>query len=87
MTTDLTTDQKHPVILHHSDYLTKLISKQAHIDHLHVGPTALLGIVSLNLTCKGDIKSMCQLQESLFKDSHSPNQLGRSFFSIPPHWC
>ncbi len=43
----LTSDQKHPIILHHSDHLTKLICRQSHIDNLHVGPTTLLGILSL----------------------------------------
>ena len=43
----LTSVQKHQVILHHSDNLTKLICRQAHFNHLHTGPSTLLGILSL----------------------------------------
>ena len=43
----LTSVQKHPVILHHSDHLTKLICRQAHFNHLHTGPSTLLGFLSL----------------------------------------
>ena len=49
----LTSDQKHPVILHYSDHLTKLICRQAHLDHLHVGHRALLGILSLQFHIVG----------------------------------
>ncbi len=41
---NLTVEQKHPIILHR---LTKLICEQLHLDDLHVGPTALLTILSL----------------------------------------
>ena len=43
----LTARQKHPVILHHSDRIPKLICTQLHVDNLHVGPTALLALMSL----------------------------------------
>ncbi len=44
---DLAVGQKHPIILHRRDCLTKLICEQLHVDNLHVGPTALLAILSL----------------------------------------
>ncbi len=43
----LTVSQKHPIILHRSDRLSKLICVQLHVDNLHVGPSALLAILSL----------------------------------------
>jgi len=43
----LSVSQKHPVILHQSDRLSKLICGQLHVDNLHVGPTALLAVLSL----------------------------------------
>ena len=43
----LTVRQMHPIILHHMDHLPKLIGRQLHVDNLHVGPTALLAIISL----------------------------------------
>ncbi len=42
----LTVRQTHPIVLHHKDYLAKLICRQLHEDNLHVGPTALLALVS-----------------------------------------
>ena len=39
--------QKHPVILHRTDNLPKLICTQLHVDNFHVGPTALLALISL----------------------------------------
>ena len=44
---DLAVGQKHPIILHRGDHLTKLICEKLHVDNLHVGPTALLAILSL----------------------------------------
>jgi len=44
---NLTQEQKHPIILHHSDRLSKLIARQAHVSNMHVGPQALLAILSL----------------------------------------
>ena len=44
---DLAVGQKHPIILHRRDHLTKLICEQLHVDNLHVGLTALLAILSL----------------------------------------
>ena len=38
--------QKHPIILYRTDHLPKLICTQLH-DNLHVGPTALLTLISL----------------------------------------
>ena len=43
----LTTGQKHPIILHRTDRLAKLICTQLHVDNLHVGPTALLALMTL----------------------------------------
>ena len=43
----LAVGQKHPIILHRTDHLPKLICTQLHIDNLHVGPTALLALLSL----------------------------------------
>ena len=43
----LTVRQMHPIILHHTDHLPKLIGRQLHVDNLHVGPTALLALISL----------------------------------------
>ena len=43
----LTTGQKHPIILHRTDRLAKLIYTQLHVDNLHVGPTALLALMTL----------------------------------------
>ena len=39
--------QKHSVILHRTDNLPNLICTQLHVDNLHVGPTALLALLSL----------------------------------------
>ena len=44
---ELTLEQKHPIILHHSDRLPKLIARQVHVSNMHVGPRALLAILSL----------------------------------------
>ncbi len=44
---DLVVRQKHPIILHRADSLMKLICEQLHVDNFHVGPTALLAILSL----------------------------------------
>ncbi len=44
---ELTQDQKHPIILHHSDRLSKLLARQAHVSNMHAGPQALLAILSL----------------------------------------
>ena len=43
----LAVGQKHPIILHGTDHLPKLICILLHIDNLHVGPTALLALLSL----------------------------------------
>ena len=43
----LTSGQKHPIILQRTDRLAKLISTQLHVDNLHVGPTALLALMTL----------------------------------------
>ena len=43
----LTSGQKHPIILHRTDRLAKLICTQLHVDNLHVGPTALLALMTL----------------------------------------
>ncbi len=43
----LSEGQKHPIILHRSDRLAKLICTYIHISNLHVGPTALLALMSL----------------------------------------
>ena len=43
----LAVGQKHPIILHRMDHLPKLICTQLHIDNLHVGPTALHALLSL----------------------------------------
>ena len=43
----LTLRQMHPSILHQTDHLPKLIGRQLHVDNLHVGPTALLALISL----------------------------------------
>ena len=39
--------QKHPIILHRMDHLLNLICTQLHVDNLHVGPRALLALLSL----------------------------------------
>ncbi len=44
---ELTQDQKHPIILHHSDRLSKLLARQAHVSNMHAGPQALFAILSL----------------------------------------
>ena len=49
----LTAGQKHPVILHHSDCIPKLICTQLHVDYLHIGPTALLALMSLRFNIVG----------------------------------
>jgi len=41
----LTVRQKHPIILHRTDHLSKLICTQLHIDNLPVGHTAWLALV------------------------------------------
>ena len=43
----LTSGQKHPIILHRTDRLAKLICTQLHVDNLHVGLTALLALMTL----------------------------------------
>ena len=43
----LTSGQKHPIILYRTDRLARLISTQLHVDNLHVGPTALLALMTL----------------------------------------
>ena len=44
---DLAVGQKHPIILHQGDHITKLICEQLHVDNFHVSPMALLAILSL----------------------------------------
>ena len=43
---DITEAQKHPVILHHRDVLTKQICWQKHRDSMHVGPSGLIALLS-----------------------------------------
>ena len=43
----LAVGKKHHIILHRTDHLPKLICTQLHIDNLHVGPTTLLALLSL----------------------------------------
>ena len=44
---DITEAQKHPVILHRRDVLTKQICWQKHRDSMHVGPSGLITLLSL----------------------------------------
>ena len=44
---ELSSEQRHPVILHRADRLTNLIARQAHNSNMHVGPTGLMGILSI----------------------------------------
>lgn len=43
----LSVSQKHPIILHRSDRLSKLICIQLHVDNIHISLTTLLAILSL----------------------------------------
>ena len=45
---ELHTDRKHPTILHRMDSLTRLLVQHTHKTNLHVGPTGLMGILSIN---------------------------------------
>lgn len=38
-------DKKHPILLHASHHLTKLIFEKEHLKHLHAGPQLLLAVV------------------------------------------
>ncbi|XP_059053188.1 uncharacterized protein LOC131847604 [Achroia grisella] len=40
-----TYEQKHPILLHASHHLTKLIFEREHISHMHAGPQLLLAVV------------------------------------------
>ena len=44
---DITPEQNHPIILHRKDALTLLLCRRAHLKNMHVGPTGLMGILSL----------------------------------------
>ena len=50
---ELSSDQRHPIILHRKDHLTTLIARQAHADNMHVGPTGLMGILSVSFHIVG----------------------------------
>ena len=62
---ELATDQKHPIILHRKDHLTTLIARQVHLQNMHVGPTGLMGILSITYHIVGakhlvkDISKSC----------------------------
>ena len=62
---ELNDGQKHPVILHQKDHLTTLIARQVHNQNMHVGPTGLMGILSITYHILGakqlvkDISKAC----------------------------
>ena len=60
---DITATQKHPVILHRVDNLSKLLCKNVHQSDLHVGPTTLLSLLCLRyriIGVKQLVKDMSQ---------------------------
>ena len=61
---ELSSEQRHPVILHPTDRLTNLITRQAHSSNMHVGPTGLMGILSIRYHVVG-VKA---LVKSISKD-------------------
>ena len=50
---DLPVSQKHPLILHRKDPLAQLICRHIHQNNLHVGPTGLMGLLSLEYHIMG----------------------------------
>ena len=50
---DLNASQKHPLILHHKDYLSLLIRRQTHLDGMDIGPTGMMGILSMTYSILG----------------------------------
>ena len=44
---DLSTSQKHPLFLHRKDPLAHLLCRHVHQINMHVGPTGLMGLLSL----------------------------------------
>ena len=50
---DLELGQKHPIILHHRDTLTRMICNQLHLDNMHTGPSGLMALLSLEYSIIG----------------------------------
>ena len=70
---EISPNQKHPVILHRKDQLTLLIARQAHVNNMHVGPTGLMGILSIRyhvVGAKALVKGIsCDLPAELRSDN------------------
>ena len=50
---DLADSRKHPLILHRKDPLSQLLCRHIHQSNLHVGPTGLMGLISIDYSILG----------------------------------